>query len=47
MIAEKPEGGLAEVLNNSELAACKGDANNILLRLREKGIMMQKQSSSL
>jgi hypothetical protein len=39
-------GNLSEVMTNSELAACKGDAQSVISRLREKGIVQQKAPSS-
>jgi hypothetical protein len=46
IVSSRADGGLTEVMTNSELAACKGDAQNVISRLREKGIMQQKGASS-
>jgi len=43
IVLEKAEGDFTEVMNSSELAACKGNAQDVLARLREKGIMQQQK----
>jgi hypothetical protein len=40
------EGELREVMNSLDLAACKGDAQSFLSKLRESGILQQKQTSA-
>lgn len=47
VLVETPEGGLHELLNKSDLAACKGDPQNLLNQLREKGLLSQTQNSVL
>ena len=46
IVSSGSDGGLSEIMNNSELAACKGNAQSVISRLREKGIMQQKEVSS-
>jgi len=46
ILLEKAEGDFVEVMDSSELATCKGNAQNVLARLREKGIMHQKHAPS-
>ncbi|KAF2678474.1 hypothetical protein K458DRAFT_491279 [Lentithecium fluviatile CBS 122367] len=45
VVAGKDGGGFEVVMDSSELAACKGDAQKMIEGLREKGIMQQKQAS--
>ncbi|KAH6867967.1 hypothetical protein BKA58DRAFT_421353 [Alternaria rosae] len=46
IVSSGSDGGLSEIMNNLELAACKGNAQSVISRLREKGIMQQKEVSS-
>jgi len=45
IVSSGSNGSLSEVMSNSELAACKGNARSLISRLREKGIMQQKAAS--
>jgi len=45
IVSSGSNGSLSEVMSNSELAACKGNAQSVISRLREKGIMQQKAVS--
>ncbi|KAF2035471.1 hypothetical protein EK21DRAFT_106997 [Setomelanomma holmii] len=46
ILADKEEGGFTEVMVSSELAACKGNAQHLLNKLRDKGILQPKQAVS-
>ncbi|KAL1796005.1 hypothetical protein ACET3X_006229 [Alternaria dauci] len=46
IISKGAGGSLTEVMNSSELAACKGDAQNFISRLREEGVIQQTKPSS-
>jgi hypothetical protein len=43
IVSGKAGGELVEVMNNSDLAACKGDAQTVLARLHEKGVVQQRK----
>ncbi|KAF1832029.1 hypothetical protein BDW02DRAFT_632354 [Decorospora gaudefroyi] len=45
IVSNQADGDFAEVMNSSELAECKGDAQKVLARLREKGIMQQQKQA--
>ncbi|KAI4706808.1 hypothetical protein J4E89_008504 [Alternaria sp. Ai002NY15] len=45
IVSSGGNGSLSEVMSNSELAACKGNAQNVISKLREKGMMQQKAVS--
>lgn len=46
VLVNDEEGELREVMTSLDLAACKGDAQSFLSKLRESGILQQKQTSA-
>jgi uncharacterized protein with ATP-grasp and redox domains len=46
VLVNEEKGELREVMNNLDLAACKGDAQSFLSKLQERGILQQKQTSA-